>query len=122
MSNNKYLDSVLKVMPAVQARQIAELLQDLQVTGQVRNATEYEAKLKELSALVNAAIPQPSFVQIRSLVWTLCSSEAHNIMTKAAKNDIEATFLQIDEIGEKLEDHHRLFMTNMVEFPKLELN
>lgn len=114
MSNNKYLDSVLKIMPAVQARQIADLLQDLQATGQVRNATEYKAKLEELSALVNSNVPQPSFNQIRALVWALCSSEGHNIMTKAAKNDIEATFLQVDEIGEKLEDHHRLFMTNML--------
>jgi len=114
MSNNKYLDSILKVMPAVQAKQIADLLQDLQVSGQVRNASEYEAKLKELSALVNSSVPQPSFNQIRALVWNLCSSDAYNTMTKAAKNDIEAAFLQVDEIGQKLSDHHRLFMSNVL--------
>jgi len=101
-------------MPAVQARQISELLQDLQVSGSVRNASEYEAKLRELSALVNDVNPVPSFNQIGSIVWALCASEAHNTMMKAAKNDIEASFLQVDEIGSKVEDHHNLFIKSVM--------
>lgn len=104
----------MKVIPAVQARQIAELLQDLQVSGSVRDATEYEAKLRELSSLVNGEDPVPSFNQIRSLIWALCSSQSHNMMMKAAKNDIEAAFIQVDEIGEKINDHHNLFMKNVM--------
>lgn len=101
-------------MPAVQARQIADLLQDLQSKGVVRNAGEYKDKLRELSVIVNDTVPQPSFQQIRALVWSLCSSDAHNAMMQAFKNDIEAAFLQVDEIGEKLNDHHELLMKNMI--------
>jgi hypothetical protein len=114
MSTTKYLSSILKILPAVQARQISELLQSLQVSGRIRNATEYEAKLQELSSLINSSSPQPTFEQIRALVWSLCSSGTHNTMMTAVKNDIEAAFLQVDEIGEKLEDHHILFIQNML--------
>jgi hypothetical protein len=36
------------------------------------------------------------------------------MMMKAAKNDIEAAFIQVDEIGEKINDHHNLFMKNVM--------
>jgi len=101
-------------MPAVQARQLADLLQDLQSKGTVRNAEEYKTKLQELSVIVNDAVPQPSFEQVRALVWNLCSSDAHNAMMQAFKNDLEAAFLQVDEIGEKLDDHNELLMKNMM--------
>jgi len=101
-------------MPAVQARQISELLQDLQVKGTVRNAGEYKDKLQELSLIVNNTVPKPSFQQVRALVWSLCSSDSHNAMMQAFKNDLEAAFLQVDEIGEKLDDHHELLMKNMI--------
>ena len=114
MGTSKYLSSVLKVMPAVQARQIADLLQDLQSKGTIRNAGEYQDKLQELSALITGSVPKPSFQQIRSIVWALCSSDAHNAMMQAYKNDLEAAFLQVDEIGEKLDDHHELLMKNII--------
>ena len=113
-SSLQFLNSILTVMPAVQARQLSEILQKLQVSGTVRNASEYSAKLSELAALINDTIPVPSMSQIRSLVWDLCSSDAHNIMMDAAKNDIEAAFLQVGEIGNKLNDHHILFMENLI--------
>jgi hypothetical protein len=112
MGTSKYLDSVLRILPGVQARQITELLRGLQVSGQVRNATEYEAKLRELASLVNSSSPVPSFQQLRALVWSMCSSDAHNTMMQALKNDIEAAFLQVDEIGQKIADHNVLFMGN----------
>ena len=73
MGTSKYLNSILRIMPAVQARQITDLLQDLQSKGTVRNAGEYKDKLRELSVIVNDTVPKPSFQQVRSLVWTLCS-------------------------------------------------
>jgi len=114
MGTSKYLNSVLRVMPAVQARQISELLQDLQSKGTVRNAGEYKEKLQELSTTVNDTNPKPSFKQVRALVWNLCSSDAHNAMMQSFKNDLEAAFLQVDEIGSKLDEHHELLMKNMI--------
>jgi hypothetical protein len=120
MGSGKFLDSVLSIMPAVQARQISELLADLQVQGQVRDAHEYTTKLQELAVLINADVPRPSFQQIRSIAWHLCSSDAHNIMMQALKNDIEAIFLQTDEIGQRVGDHHSLVLQNL--FRDLEKN
>jgi hypothetical protein len=114
MGTTKYLDSILRILPAVQARQISDLLNDLQAKGTVRNAEEYREKLQELSTVVNSDIPKPSFEQIRALVWNLCSSEAHNVMMQSFKNDIEASFLQVDEIGKKLDEHNELLMRNMI--------
>ncbi|MHA2068624.1 MAG: hypothetical protein ACXABY_30035, partial [Candidatus Thorarchaeota archaeon] len=113
MTTSIYLDSVLKVLPAVQARQITDFLNDLKVSGDVRNADEYQQKLMELATLINSTDPKPSFQQIRALVWSLATAEAHNHMMRALKNDIEASFLQVDEIGEKVDDHHFLIMKNL---------
>lgn len=113
MATSKYLDSVLKVMPAIQARQIADLLNKLRVSGEVRNAEEYSDKLTELSTLINDQNPIPSFKQIASGMWYLCESTTHNIMMDALKNDLEALFMQIDEIGNKVNDHHFLVMKNL---------
>jgi len=114
MGTSKYLDSVLRIMPAVQARQLSELLQDLQATGAVRNADEYKEKLRELSTAINDRVPKPSFQQIGAFVWNLCSSESHNTMMKAFKNDLEAAFLQVDEVGTKVNDHNELLMKNII--------
>ncbi len=114
MGTSQYLDSVTKVLPAVQARQISELLSDLQASGQIRDAAEYQNKLNELASLVNDRNPTPGFQQIRALVWSLCSSLGHNIMMRALKDDIEAVFLQTNELGEKVNDHHFLFMQNLI--------
>jgi hypothetical protein len=114
MGTSKYLDSVLKILPGVQARQISELLKSLQASGQIKNAGEYEAKLRQLAMLVNSSTPVPSFQQIRAIVWGLCSSDAHNAMMTAIKNDVEASFIQVDEIGSRLDDHNVLFMKNVL--------
>jgi len=113
MTTSTYLDSVIKILPAVQARNITDLLNDLKATGQVRNADEYQHKLQELSVLVNDTDPKPSFKQIRSLIWHLISSDGHNIMMKAAQADLSAIFQQVDEIGKKVNDHHFLIMKNL---------
>jgi hypothetical protein len=104
----------MKVLPVVQARQIADLLDDLRAQGEIRDAKDYEEALRELSLLVNAEDPQPIFVQLRALIWHLCRSDAHNAMMTAAKNDIEAVFLQTDEIGVRLDDQHFFFMQNVI--------
>jgi len=111
--SSKYLDSVLKVLPAIQARQITDLLNELRASGQIRNASEYEKKLIELSRAINSNVPVPSFNQIRGIVWEACGSAGQNVMMKAAQNDIEAAYEQTDEIGNKINDHHFLMMKNM---------
>ena len=113
MATSIYLDSVLKVLPAIQARQITALMNDLQVSGEVKNADEYRSKLYELSTLVNDSLPVPSFKQIRSFMWHLALSAAHNEMMKALKNDLEAIFIQVDDISKRINDHHFLIMKNL---------
>jgi antitoxin component HigA of HigAB toxin-antitoxin module len=111
---SRYLSSVMKVLPAVQAQQIVKLLDDLRAKGEVRDAEEYESALRNLATLINADTPKPSFSQVRALAMYLCSSDAHNVMMQSAKNDIEALFLQVDDMGAKLNDHHQLVLKSMV--------
>lgn len=114
MTTSKYLNSVLRILPAIQAKQMSELLGELQASGEIISANEYEAKLAELSTLVNSTDPTPSFKQIRALIWHIATAESHNTMMTALKNDIEGLFLQTDEIGQKVNDHHFLFMKNLL--------
>jgi len=109
----KYLDSVLRVLPAVQAKQLTDMLNKLKVEGEIRNADEYQLKLKEFASLINDKEPKASFRVVRALVWYLATAEAHNMMTTSLKNDIEALFLQVEEIGVKTDDHHFLMMKNL---------
>lgn len=111
---SKYLTSIMRVLPAVQARQITDMLNSLRTKGAVRDISEYEDTLKSLTSLVNADSPKPMFTPIRSLVWQLCSSDAHNTMMQAAKNDIEALFFQADDIATRLDDQHFFMMKSMM--------
>jgi len=113
MTTSAYLDSVVKILPAVQARNIVDLLNELKVTGEIRNADEYSKKLKELSVLVNDTDPKPSFKQIRAMMWYLTNADSHNMMLKAAQQDLSAAYQQVDEIGSKVDDHHFLIMENL---------
>ena len=112
-TSSKFLNSILNILPAIQARQINDLLKDLQAQGQVRNAEEYEKKLKELALTLNSTVPKPSFTQIFGEKWSLCGSEDQNMMMRTAQNDIEAVFEQVNEIGDKVADHHFLMMQNL---------
>jgi len=113
MTTSTYLDSILRILPAVQVRNITDLLSDFQVKGEIRNADEYRAKLQELSTIVNDREPKPSFKQIRALVWYLISSDGHNLMMRSIQNDLDAIFQQINQVGEKVNDHHFLIMKNL---------
>jgi len=114
MTTSKYLDSILKILPAVQAKQITNLLEEFKATGAVKNAQEYQRKLNELAILINDVNPKPSFQAIQGLAWHLIGSEAHNVMMRSLKNDIEASFMQVDEMGKKTDDHHNLVLKNMI--------
>jgi hypothetical protein len=104
----------MKTMPVIQSRQIVDMLNSLRAKGEVRNATEYQQALLDLSNLVNAENPVPSFEQIKAIAWYLASSDAHNIMMQSATNDIEALFAQTDEINQRIEDQHVLIMRSMM--------
>jgi len=110
----KYLSSVMKILPATQARQIADILQELRANGELRDTKDYQNALSELAGLVNAEDPKPTFEQIKALVWALCRSSSHNAMMRAAKNDLEAVFLQTDEIGRRLDDQHSYMMKSLI--------
>jgi antitoxin component HigA of HigAB toxin-antitoxin module len=105
MSNN-FLDSVLNILPAIQAKQINNVLNELKNVGKIRNPQEYSNQLKELTQTVNDSVSKPMFNHIFASIWYLCSSEAHNYMMRSAKNDIEAIYSQLDEINKKIDDHH----------------
>ena len=113
MTTSAYLDSVVKILPAVQARNIVDLLNSLKVEGEIRTADEYTQKLQELSVLVNDTDPKPSFKQIRAIMWHLTNADSHNAMTKAVQLDLSAAYQQVDEIGIKVDDHHFLIMENL---------
>lgn len=110
----KYLSSVMKILPATQARQIADMLQELRAKGEIRDTEDYQNALSELASLVNARDPKPTFEQIRAMIWGLCKSDAHNAMMRATKNDLEAIFLQTDEIGRRLDDQHSYMMRSLI--------
>jgi hypothetical protein len=114
----KYLTSIMKVLPAVQAKQISLLLDELKANGEIRDLSEYEKELKNLTKLINAGSPSPLFRQVRSLVNYLCSSDAHNTMLQIAKGDVEAIFSQIDEIGQRVQDQHSLIMNSISDIEK----
>jgi len=110
----KYLSSIMKILPVVQARQIADLLHELRAKGELRDTVDYQNALSELTGLVNAEDPKPTLERIGAMVWGLCRSDSHNAMMRAAKNDLEAVFLQTDEIGRRLDDQHKYMMKSLI--------
>lgn len=111
---SKYLTTIMKILPVVQARQISDLLQEMRAKGELRDSKDYQTALADLAKLVNASSPKPTYEQLRAIVWGLCRSDAHNMMMQAAKNDIEAVFLQTDEIGRRLDDHNFYLLQGLI--------
>jgi hypothetical protein len=100
-------------MPAVQAKQISNTLNSLKLSGEIRDAKEYSNKLKRLSGLINAREPIPSFSVIPVSTLSYCSSSLHNLAFTNAKNDVEAAFLQLDEMTKSIKSHHYLIMNSI---------
>jgi len=115
MAGSSYLSTLLNILPAVQTRQIMDILAGLQNSGGVLTPKEFEDKLKELTAVVNKENRiLPTFELSLALPRELCRSSIYNGMLTRAKNDINSAFLQLDEIGSKLEDHNILFVDSMI--------
>jgi hypothetical protein len=113
MTTSTYLNSVLNILPAVQARNIVDLLNEFQAKGEIKDADEYKAKLEELATAVNDTDPKPSFEHIRGLIWHFTSADAHTMMMRAAQQDLFALFQQASEMGAKVDDHHFLILKNL---------
>lgn len=115
MAGSSYLNTLLQTLPAEQTRQILEILTDLRNSGGILNPEEFNQKLRELTSVVNQDNRiLPTIELLLALPMQLSRSILHNKMLVSAKNDIKSAFVQIDDMGSKLEDHNILFISNMI--------
>jgi len=105
----RYLDKFRSTMPAVQGKQIIQMLGALKDAGTIRSIPEYNAKLQELSQYLRSTNPQPFFKFFQAQVGDIITSDKFNAMIQAARLDLEAAFGEANTIAEVLELHENLF-------------
>ena len=79
----KYLDKFKSTIPAVQGRQIFQLLNGMKDAGNIRSVNEYNQKLQELSEHLRGTSPQPLSKFFTAFVGNLIDSDRFNAMVKA---------------------------------------
>lgn len=105
----RYLDKFRSTMPAIQGKQIIQLLSAMKDSGSLRTIAEYNAKLQELSQYLRSTNPQPFFKFFEAKIGDVIASDTFNAMVKSAQLDLEAAFNEAETIAQVLELHKQLF-------------
>jgi len=105
----KYLDKFKSTIPAVQGRQIFQLLNGMKDAGNIRSVNEYNQKLQELSEHLRGTSPQPLSKFFTAFVGNLIDSDRFNAMVKAIGFDLETIFQEADNIATVLDLHKSLY-------------
>lgn len=105
----RYLNKFRSVLPGIQITQINKLLNGMKNDGSIKTIKEYNQKLQDLTKILQETDPTPSFKLLLGYIGDLISSARYNVMTQAIANDLEAAFLEADQIANVLETHKTLF-------------
>ena len=105
----RYLNKFRSVLPGVQVTQINKLLNGMKNDGSIKTIKEYNQKLQDLTKILQETNPTPSFKLLLGYIGDLISSARYNVMTQAIANDLEAAFLEAEQIASVLETHKTLF-------------
>ncbi len=106
---SKYLEKFNSTMPAVQGKQILQLLNGMKDRGAITSVAEYNAMLQQLTEHLKSTNPQPIFKFFEAEVGEAIDSERFNAMTDAATFDLEAAFQEADNIATVLDLHKSLY-------------
>ena len=106
---SKYLDKFRSTMPAIQGKQILQLLNGMKDSGAITTVGEYNTRLQELSEHLRSTDPAPIFSFLRAKVGDVISSDMFNAMVSAAQFDLEAAFQEADQIATVLDLHKTLY-------------
>jgi hypothetical protein len=96
-------------MPAVQGKQVLQLLNGMKDRGTITTVAEYNAKLQQLTEHLRSTNPQPIFKLFEAEVTEAIDSDMFNAMVDAATFDLEAAFQEADNIATVLDLHKTLY-------------
>jgi hypothetical protein len=96
-------------MPAVQGKQVLQLLNGMKDRGTITSVAEYNAKLQQLTEHLKGTNPQPIFKFFEAEVGEAIDSGRFNAMIEAATFDLEAAFQEADNIATVLDLHKTLY-------------
>lgn len=106
---SKYLDKFKSTMPAVQGKQVLQLLNGMKDRGTITSVAEYNAKLQELTEHLKGTNPQPIFNFFKAEVGEAIGSDTFNAMVDATTFDLEAVFQEANNIATVLDLHKTLY-------------
>jgi hypothetical protein len=105
----KYLDKFNSTMPAVQGKQVLQLLNGMKDRGTITSVEEYNTQLQQLTEHLKSTNPQPIFKFFEGKVGDSIDSDTFNAMVDATAFDLEAAFQEADNVADVLELHKALY-------------
>jgi len=96
-------------MPAVQGKQVLQLLNGMKDSGAITSVAEYNNKLQQLTEHLRGTDPSPIFNFFKAKAGDPISSDMFNAMVSAATFDLEAAFEEADNIASVLDLHKSLY-------------
>jgi len=118
----RYLNEFASIVPAIQGKQILELLNSEKDSGEIRTLSEYQTRLQELTAILKNTDPQPTYKLYPAIVGKPIRSDAFNLMLTLLLNDLETSFKEIQNIAEVLQIHKTLINENILNNLKFAIN
>lgn len=118
----RYLDEFISVIPAIQGKQILEILNTARDVGEVRTLDEFQARLQELTETLQGTDPQPTFELIKAVIGKPIRGDAFNLQITSAINDLETAFKEIQNVAEVLQIHKTLINENILNNLKFAIN
>ncbi|RLC97648.1 MAG: hypothetical protein DRI46_12630 [Chloroflexi bacterium] len=106
--SHSYLQKFRSALPTAQGNQILRLLITKKDKGEIRTVDEFKDRLKELTAELLAERITPTLKLYKAIGGEDISSEEYNDMLDRIKDDLEAGFVEADNIDEIIAAHHNV--------------
>jgi hypothetical protein len=106
--SQNYLQSYRSALPTAQGNQIIKILTQGRDSGKIRSIEEFKKNLQELTSKILAERITPTLKLYMATAGTDTSPEQYNYMLDRIQDDLEAGFIEADNLDLILDAHHNL--------------
>jgi len=119
---SRYLDKFVSVIPAVQGKQITEILSNNKNLGSIRTVEEYSQKADELFQVLAQTDPKPTLKLFLGEVDKTLSSETFNFMMERIIDDLTSVFKEAKNIADVAILHRKLIVETILRSLRFAIN
>lgn len=120
--SQKFLDKFRSKLPTTQGNQILRRLVEKRNSGEIRTLDEFKNRLKELTTELLKERLKPTIKLFDAVPGRDISSTQFNDMLSHIEDDLEAAFIEAENLDEVIEAHHQLIQQVSLKTIRYSLN